>query len=70
MDFIMALPGHMDTALSVTCKTSKRVTVIPGKSTWTALNWAEALLERLLIADWGIPESIISDRDPKFMSEF
>jgi transposase InsO family protein len=70
MDFISALPGDMDTALTVTCKASKRVTIIAGKSTWTAVNWAEALLERLLIADWGIPEGIISDRDPKFISEF
>ena len=29
----------------------------------------KALLDRLLIADWGIPEAVISDRDPKFMSD-
>ena len=27
------------------------------------------LLERLDVADWGIPKVIISDRDPKFLSE-
>jgi hypothetical protein len=43
MDFILALPEEMDTALTVICKASKRVTIIPGKSTGKAFNWAEAL---------------------------
>ena len=69
MDFILALPGELDILLTVTCKYSRRVTLIPGKSTYSASQWGNALLDRLLIADWGIPAAIVSDRDPKFMSE-
>jgi hypothetical protein len=70
MDFILALSGDMDAALTVICKISKRVTIISGKSSWNASQWAEALLNRLMIADWGIPEGIISDRNLKFIFEF
>jgi len=56
--------------MSVTCKFSKRVTLIPGKKTWSAKQWAEALLDRLYLADWGLPKVILSDRDRKFLSEF
>ena len=72
LDFILALPSSeegWDTILSVTDKFSKRITGIPGKATWSAAQWAHALLDRLEIADWGVPKAIISDRDRKFMSE-
>ena len=73
LDFILALPvsenDEFDCIMSVTCKFSKRVTFIPGKSTWTAAQWAIALLDRLAIGDWGIPGVIITDRDRKFLSE-
>ena len=69
IDFILALPvlpnGH-NTMLTVTDKFSKRVTTVSGKDTWTAEEWAVGLLAAL--ADWGIPNAIISDRDPKFLS--
>lgn len=73
MDFILALPTTkegFDCAMSVTCKFSKRMTLIPGKTTWKAKDWAETLLTRLDIMDWGLPKQIISDRDRKFLSEF
>ena len=73
MDFILVLPRSRegyDSVMSVTCKFSKRVTLVPGKKTWTAKQWAEALLERLWIADWGLPKVILSDRDKKFLSDF
>ena len=72
IDFILALPltkEGFDSAMSVTCKFSKRVTFIPGKGTFKAMQWAVALLERLELGDWGIPKVILSDRDPKFLSE-
>lgn len=72
IDFILALPlspEGFDCAMSVSCKATSKVTLIPGKSTFTAANWAGLLLDRLDIADWGIPKVIISDRDPKFLSE-
>lgn len=56
--------------MSVTCKFSKRVTLVPGKDTWSAADWAYALLARLDLIDWGLPGELITDRDPKFLSEF
>jgi hypothetical protein len=55
--------------MSVTCKFSKRVTLIPGKSTWKAKDWAIALLSRLELMDWGLPKAIIFDRDRKFLAD-
>ena len=72
IDFILALPltpEGLDSAMSVTSKFSKRNTNAPSKTTWKALEWATALLERLQLGDWGLPKVIISDRDPKFLSE-
>ena len=73
MDFIVALPTTltgMNTLLTVTCKATKRVLLVPGLDTWTAPEWAEVVLRALLDHDWGIPRSIISDRDSRFMSDF
>ena len=73
LDFILSLPlvtpSGLDCAMSVTDKFSKRMTLIEGKSTFAAPDWATVLLERLDISDWGLPKVIISDRDPKFMSD-
>ena len=74
IDFILAMPISvtpfgLDCAMSVTCKFSKRVTFVPGKTTWKAFEWAASLLERLELGDWGLPKIILSDRDPKFLSE-
>ena len=44
------------------------MTLIPGKNTWTAKDWAVVLLRRLHKLDWGIPKAILSDRDRKFMT--
>jgi transposase InsO family protein len=72
LDFVVGLPlsvDRMDSVLTVTDKFSKRVTFIPGRTTWSAGEWALRLLERLAIADWGLPKIIISDRDSKFLSD-
>ncbi len=74
LDFVLALPtsekpSQYDTILSVTCKFSGRTTFIPGKSTYSAMQWASELIDRLDTADWGLPKAIISDRDRKFLSE-
>src|SRR5438045_9203015 len=72
IDFILALlkasSGH-DTLLVVTCKFSKRVTLIPGLRTWAAKHWAKAIMTWLLDVDWGIPKVVISDQHPKFLAE-
>ena len=70
MDFIVGLPGKYDCLLTITDKFSRRVLLIPGYSTDSAAAWARRVITRLQAADWGIPEGIISDRDPKFTSEF
>ena len=70
IDFILALPlleNGFNAMMTITDKFSKRNTSVPGKDTWNAAEWAEALL--LALADWGIPKAIISDRDPKFLSD-
>ena len=72
IDFILALPKSLkgyDTILSVTDKFSRKITLIPGKSTFGAAEWARRLLRRLQKIDWGLPKQIISDRDRKFLSE-
>ena len=70
IDFIAALPpfGGLDMALTVTCKASKQCTILSGKSTYSAADWAGVFLEGTV--DWGLPSAIISDRDRKFMSQF
>ncbi|SLM41090.1 probable transposable element [Lasallia pustulata] len=74
IDFVLGLPEspspeEFDSVMSITDKFSKRVTFIPGRTTYTAVQWAHLLLDRLDTADWGIPKAIISDRDRKFVSE-
>ena len=75
MDFVVGLPESIyrgkivNALLNVTDKYSKRILIIPGKDTYTAKDWAIALLEALQAADWGIPRQILSDRDPKFLSK-
>jgi hypothetical protein len=70
-NFIVGLPviaNGFDMALTFTCKFSKRVKIIPGKSTWKAVNWAHAVFDAII--DWGIFLVFIIDRDPKWLSEF
>ena len=73
IDFILALPRsspeEYDCLLTVTDKFSKKLALIPGRETYKAKDWAIALLDRLMIADWGLPKAIVSDHDPKFLSE-
>ena len=73
IDFILALPlsdKGFDAAMSTSDKFTKRVTFTAGKTTWSAREWAFTLLDRLDVADWGLPKIILSDRDRKFLSEF
>ena len=73
LDFILALLLNADgynALMSVTCKFSKRVTLIEGKDTWTAEEWAHAFLARLDLVNWGLLGELITNRDPKFLSKF
>ena len=47
LDFILGLPATIDgfdCAATLTCKFSKKVAVVPGKSTWTAIDWVVAIV--------------------------
>ena len=73
MDFIVALPpttSKHDCLLTITCKYTKRVLLLPGIETWDSVQWADVVIRQLLSHDWGIPMAIISDRDTRFMSSF
>lgn len=56
--------------ISVTCKFSKRVILVEGKDVWSAKNWTYALLRHLDMIDWGLFLQLITNRDPKLLSEF
>ena len=71
IDLIVGLPKppgtEWDALMTITCKASKKITGVPGQTTYSAEDWAEAFLNAT--ADWGIPKAIISDRDRKFVSD-
>jgi hypothetical protein len=78
LDFILGLPpskkfAHGDeefnAAMTATDKFTKAVMILPGKDTYTALEWATRFWQ-LVYPHWGLPSGIVSDRDPKFLSEF
>ena len=54
--------------MTATYKYTRKITLMPGKITYTAEEWAEILVRRLYKIDWGLPKAIISDRDRKFLS--
>ncbi|PFH55403.1 hypothetical protein XA68_18403 [Ophiocordyceps unilateralis] len=84
MDFVTGLPTvpsenlpwlqpagmFFNSLLTVTDKFSKMCILIPGHEVFTAEEWAWRLFHELMRCNWGIPKRIISDRDPKFVSEF
>ena len=73
MDWIVALPespDSKDALLTTTCKSTKRVVLTPGCADWIAQQWAAAWILDLEVRDWSYPLQLISDRDPKFLSDF
>lgn len=73
LDFILTLPltkNGYNALMSMTCKFSKKVTLIKGKDIWTVEEWAHAFLARLDLVDWGLPGELITDCDPKFLGKF
>ena len=72
MDFIMPLPkaksGH-DAILLVVDKLSKMAHYIPTTSTVTAPQVAQIFFKEIVRLH-GVPSSIVSDRDPRFTSNF
>jgi hypothetical protein len=72
VDFITGLPesknGNNAVLLS-TDQLTKWIKVIPGKDTWSGEDWARAYYENGY-EEMGLPENLISDRDPKFTSAY
>ena len=71
MDEVSGLPtsarGHTKAWIFVD-KLSKFLTVVPFKERCEAIDIAQALLERV-VQLWGLPRKIVSDRDPRLVSE-
>ena len=63
IDFILVMSDEMNIVMSTTCKHFRRISLIFDKKTYEAKKWTNALLDRLLIADWEIFETIVFVRD-------
>lgn len=73
LDFVLTLPvsaNEYNTLMLITCKFSKRITLIEGVDTWSAKQWAHAFFKRLDLLNWGLPGELITDHNPKFLSAF
>lgn len=72
LDFIMGLPtsssGH-DAILTVVDRFSKALFLFPVNTTITAAETAQ-LLFSTLFKTFGLPTSVVSDRDPRFLSAY
>jgi hypothetical protein len=73
MDFVTGLPpssiNNYNCVLVIVDRFSKRTRFLPCYKESTAMDIALLFWERI-ISDVGLPRVIISDRDPKFTSEF
>ena len=71
MDFVCDLPRKQgfDSVLVIVCRLSKFVILVPCRKTDTARDTARRYL-RKVFCRVGLPESIVSDKDPKFTAVF
>jgi hypothetical protein len=73
MDWVTGLPpagsDNVNACLVIVDRFSKRVRFLPCHKEDTAMDTALLFWNRI-ITDTGLPKAIISDRDPKFTSEF
>jgi hypothetical protein len=74
MDFISGLPLHKGCNAIFTCvdrltKLTRLTPCFMGDNVLTAVETAQLFFNRI-VRDFGIPETIISDRDPRFTSSF
>lgn len=70
MDFIQGLPETehgLDTILAITDRRSKWVVAIPTTSSCNAMK-AATLLHKYVTSIHGIPDTIVTDRDSRFLS--
>ena len=75
VNFVFKLPESKfdnniyDGFMSCTDLASKMVTLIPGRETYSAENWASAFFYTYC-RQWGVPSKILSDRGRIFLSDF
>ena len=71
LDFIAGLPkvGDLGAILVVIDRFSKYAAFIPTPKYCTAEDTAKMIFKHV-VKYWGIPENIVSDRDPKFTDSF
>lgn len=73
MDFITQLPvtkrGKNTVLVVMVNKLTKMVKLAPTKTTFRAVDVAE-IVWRVWVREYGVPKRIVSDRDPRFASEF
>lgn len=72
IDIIVSLPTTrtgMNAILTVTDKFTKYIKLVPGKDTYDARDWAIAYFD-YVYSQYGAPDKIISDRDPRWTSKF
>ena len=72
MDFVVELPpspGGFNAVLTVVDRLSKMTYFIPTTTNLTAEGAAQLFFENI-VCRHGLPENIVSDRDPKFVSVF
>ena len=70
-DIIVGLPDSngYDQAGVLVDKFTKQIAVLSGKLTWTAKDWGCAIVKHCQQNNWGIPTTIITDHDTKFVSD-
>lgn len=72
MDFISHLPSTergYNATITIVDRFSRRIHFIPSKDTDTAADFAQLFFKEIFRLH-GLPDSVISDRDPKFTSSF
>ncbi|TYK19744.1 pol protein [Cucumis melo var. makuwa] len=72
MDFITRLPRTLrgfTVIWVVVDRLTKSAHFVPGKSTYTAIKWAQLYMSEIVRLH-GVPVSIVSDRDARFTSKF
>lgn len=70
MNFILTILSEMNIILTISNKIIRRKISIIDKTTYSPKQWADLVFEKLLIANWDIPQNIIFDKNLKFMSKF
>jgi hypothetical protein len=71
MDLITDLPesNSFDSIFVVVDRLTKMVFAFPCNKTATAGTLARLLMEHVVLKGFGLPKNIVTDRDPRFMSE-